>query len=146
MSSDQARSDPYDLARFEEAQERHFESAIEELERGRKSGHWIWFIFPQISGLGFSSLSRRYAIQSLDEARAYLQHPVLGQRLMRCVHLVLDVDGKSAVQILGHVDALKFRSCLTLFDAACDDNGVFATALDQYFGGERDPLTLKALA
>jgi uncharacterized protein (DUF1810 family) len=138
--------DPHDLARFVTAQQRHFDSAIKELERGRKSGHWIWFVFPQVAGLGFSSLSRRYAIRSLDEARAYLKHPVLGQRLMRCVHLVLDVDGKSAVQILGHVDALKFRSCLTLFAAADSDNTLFMAALDKYYDGIRDPLTLEKLA
>lgn len=138
-------NDKYDLMRFLEAQDGTYDSAVEELRRGRKSGHWIWYVFPQIAGLGDSHMSKRYAITSLDEARAYAAHPVLGPRLLECIGLVMAVNEKSARQILGHIDALKFRSCLTLFTIACDGNPVFQKALDKYFGGQRDALTLEAL-
>ena len=130
--------------RFLEAQDSTYDSAVGELQRGRKSGHWIWYVFPQIAGLGHSHMSRRYAITSLDEARAYAAHPVLGFRLLECIGLVMAVNEKSAKQILGHIDALKFRSCLTLFAIACDGNPVFQNALDKYFDGQRDVLTLEA--
>jgi len=130
--------------RFLEAQDSTYDSAVGELQRGRKSGHWIWYVFPQIAGLGHSHMSRRYAITSLDEARAYAAHPVLGFRLLECIGLVMAVNEKSAKQILGHIDALKFRSCLTLFAIACDANPVFQKALDKYFDGQRDVLTLEA--
>ncbi len=139
-------TDRFNLQRFVDAQLRDYAGAVAELSRGRKAGHWIWYVFPQIEGLGRSHMSRRYAIGSLDEARAYAAHAVLGPRLDECVRLMLAIDGKSAEQVLGPVDALKFRSCLTLFGAACEGHDVFAEALEKYFDGEQDPLTLKALA
>ena len=138
-------ADHFDLNRFIEAQNSAYASAVEELSRGRKTGHWIWYVFPQIAGLGHSHMSRRYAITSPEEARAYAKHPVLGPRLAECIQLVMAVEGKSAEQILGHLDAMKFRSCLTLFAAACDDDPIFQRALDRYFEGEPDLLTLRAL-
>ncbi len=139
-------SDPYDLERFVEAQHRTYAGVLEQLKRARKSGHWIWYVFPQIAGLGRSHMSRRYAIGSIDEARAYAAHAVLGPRLEECVRLMLAIEGESAEQVLGPIDALKFRSCLTLFEAACHDNDVFVQALQKYYDGERDALTLDALA
>ena len=139
-------NDPFNLRRFVDAQSGSYAGAVSELSRGRKTGHWIWYVFPQIEGLGSSHMSRRYAIASIEEARAYAAHAVLGRRLDECVRLMLSIDGKSAEQVLGSVDALKFRSCLTLFDAAWDDNAVFARALQTFYDGERDPLTLDALA
>jgi len=138
-------SDPYKLSRFIKAQDRVYSDVIEELRRGRKTGHWIWYIFPQIAGLGHSHMSQRYAISSVDEARAYAGHPVLGPRLIECIRLVMAVDGKSAEQIFGHIDALKFRSCLTLFSVANTDIEICQQALDKYFGGVPDALTTRAL-
>jgi len=137
-------TDRFNLARFVEAQERVYALVIEELRRGRKSGHWIWYIFPQVAGLGFSSMSRRYSIASIDEAKTYLAHPVLGPRLAECVRTVLDHEGRTAAQIFGSLDAMKFRSCLTLF-AEAGGGAVFEQGLDRYFNGERDPLTLDFL-
>jgi len=137
--------DLFDLGRFIDAQASAYASAVEELKRGRKTGHWIWYIFPQVAGLGHSHMSRGYAIASLQEARAYAEHPLLGPRLAECIQLVMAVEEKSADQILGHVDAMKFRSCLTLFARACDDDPTYQAALEKYFGGEPDPLTDKAL-
>jgi len=138
-------ADPYDLSRFVEAQQGVYAGIVDELIRGRKTGHWIWFIFPQIAGLGASSMSQRYSISSIEEARAYSAHPVLGPRLAECIALILAVTDRSAEQILGHLDALKFRSCMTLFAAADTDNEVFQTAIDRCFDGDPDPLTLQAL-
>ncbi len=139
-------NDVFNLQRFVDAQENAYAGVLVELSRGRKSGHWIWYIFPQIAGLGYSQMSQRYAIASLEEARAYAAHPVLGHRLDECVRLMLAIEGKTVEQALGHVDAMKFRSCLTLFAAACEDNRQFKVALDRFFDGEQDPLTLQALA
>lgn len=137
-------SDPYNLSRFVEAQEGGYAAAVEELKRGRKTGHWIWYIFPQIRGLGHSAMSRRYSISSIDEARAYGEHPLLGPRLVDCIEAVMAVEGRSAREIFGHPDDLKFRSCLTLF-AATKANGIFQQALDRYFDGVPDALTVETL-
>ena len=138
-------SDSYNLSRFIKAQDGVYLGVIEELKRGRKTSHWIWYVFPQIAGLGHSQMSQQYAISSIDEAKAYAEHPVLGPRLIECVELVMAMDGKSAEQIFGHIDALKFCSCLTLFSAANKDNGIFQQVLDKYFDGVPDALTIRAL-
>ncbi len=138
-------SDAYDLERFVLAQEPVYERVWAELRVGRKRSHWIWFIFPQIAGLGVSEISQHYAIASLAEAKAYLQHPVLGPRLRECTQLVVNVEGKPLDEILGYPDDMKFRSSMTLFARATDDNAIFAAALQKYFGGEPDPLTLERL-
>ena len=132
--------------RFLAAQEPVFDSVLAELRAGRKSSHWIWFIFPQIAGLGHSAMAQQFAITSLDEANAYLQHPVLGPRLRECTQLVLDVEGRSAEEIFDYPDNLKFRSCMTLFMAATTDNTIFKNALLKYFDGEPDQMTLDILA
>lgn len=138
-------NDRFKLSRFVEAQEGVYPGVLDELRRGYKAGHWIWYIFPQIAGLGLSHMSRRFSISSMDEARAYAEHPLLGQRLIECIELVIAVEGKSAEQILGQLDAQKFCSCLTLFAAADGDNEIYQRALDKYFAGVADPLTLQAL-
>jgi len=138
-------TDPYDLNRFVEAQQGAYSGIVDELIRGRKTGHWIWYIFPQIKGLGASSMSQRFSISSIEEARAYSAHPVLGPRLAECTALVLAVKDRSAEQIFGHLDALKFRSCMTLFAVADPTNEIFQKAIDYCFDGLPDPLTLQAL-
>jgi uncharacterized protein (DUF1810 family) len=139
-------SDPFDLARFVEAQDGGvYERALAELRAGRKTSHWMWFIFPQIEGLGFSAMARRYAISSPEEARDYLAHPTLGPRLLDCVQAMLDVEGKTARQILGQPDDMKFRSSLTLFAQAASREPVFREALAKYYGGAPDPATLEKL-
>ena len=130
---------------FVEAQERVYPIALAELEAGRKQSHWIWFIFPQLAGLGLSHNSRFYGIGSADEARAYLAHPILGGRLRECSEAVLAHD-RSAEQIFGPLDAMKFRSSMTLFDQAGSAEDPFGRCLDRFFGGERDPATLRLLA
>lgn len=135
----------YDLDRFVEAQADCYEQVARELRAGRKSSHWMWFIFPQIAGLGHSEMARRYAISSLAEAAAYLEHPVLGPRLRECTQLVNVVEGRSIDRILGYPDDLKFRSSMTLFAKAAPDEQVFREALEKYFGGEADRLTLERL-
>lgn len=137
--------DPYNLHRFVEAQNPVYEQACSELRRGQKSGHWMWFIFPQIAGLGSSSTARFYAISSLTEAQAYLHHSILGPRLEECCGIVNGVEGHSADEIFGYPDTLKFRSSLTLFARAAGENSVFHKTLDKYFHGEFDPLTLERL-
>jgi len=138
-------NDPFNLQRFVDAQEGVFEGVLAELKRGRKYGHWIWFIFPQVKGLGRSSTSQFYGIVSLEEAMAYLQHPVLGARLIQCTELVNAVTRSNAEEIFGDIDAMKFRSSMTLFGQADRKNPIFAEALDKYFEGERDPLTMEYL-
>ena len=138
-------ADPHDLQRFMDAQAPVFEQACAELRQGRKTGHWMWFIFPQVEGLGHSATARRFAIASRAEAEAYLNHPLLGPRLRDCTRLVVLVEGRSAHQIFGSPDDLKFRSCLTLFSRVAADNEIFARALQKYFGGEPDPLTLEKI-
>jgi uncharacterized protein (DUF1810 family) len=137
--------DPYNLQRFVNAQHDDYEDVCGELRAGRKTSHWIWFIFPQIKGLGRSTSSDWFAISSLDEARAYLQHPVLGQRLRECTQLVNLVEGRSIREIFGSPDHLKFRSCMTLFAHATVENRVFLDALLKYSSGEFDPATLLRL-
>ena len=137
-------TDPYQLARFLDAQDGIYEQALAEIRRGAKRSHWMWFIFPQIAGLGRSAMSRRYAIASIDEARAYLEHPVLGCRLRTCISALQDVTGRSAVAVFGDIDAAKLRSSLTLFLEA-GGGPLFAAALDRWFAGERDGATLKLL-
>jgi uncharacterized protein (DUF1810 family) len=134
-----------DLSRFVAAQEPQYGQVLDELRRGRKVRHWMWYIFPQLSGLGHSETSRFYGISTLDEAKAYLRHPVLGARLRECTDLVLSVPGRSLVEIFGSVDALKFRSSMTLFALATTDSALFRAALDKYCGGQPDPLTVELL-
>ena len=131
----------YDLERFVIAQDHVYEGVVAELRAGRKTGHWMWFVFPQIAGLGRSEMSRFYAIASLDEARAYLAHPVLGPRLRECAGLVLATEGRTAETIFGGIDAVKLRSSMTLFMRAAPNEAVFATVIDRYFGGIADPAT-----
>jgi len=135
--------DAYDLQRFVAAQDAGgtYERATAELRAGRKTSHWMWFVFPQIVGLGYSPASRTYAISSLDEARAYLAHPVLGARLIECATILAGLPGRTAEQIFGEVDALKLRSCITLFIRAAPGEPLFRQVLDQYFGGEPDSAT-----
>ena len=130
-----------DLERFVTEQNRDYETVLAELRRGRKSSHWIWFIFPQIAGLGRSPISQHFAIGSLDEARAYLGHPVLGARLRECVGLLLAVEGRSADDIFGPLDAMKVRSSMTLFHRSAPDEPKFKLVLDRYYGGVADPAT-----
>ena len=137
--------DPHHLQRFIDAQSSIYEQVCEELRAGRKRSHWMWFIFPQIAGLGHSETARFYAIQSIDEAKAYLEHPVLGSRLLECTSLVMLVSGKSIHDILGSPDDMKFRSCMTLFARAGADNKPFEDAIEKYFGGRHDPRTLERL-
>jgi len=138
-------NDPYNLQRFLDAQKPVYDSVLSDLRRGRKQGHWMWFVFPQIKGLGRSSMASQFAVASPAEAKAYLQHPVLGPRLIECTQLVNAIEGRSVEQIFGYPDDLKFRSCMTLFAHAAADNQVFTSALQKYFGGEPDPLTLEWL-
>ncbi|WP_314950444.1 DUF1810 domain-containing protein [Bradyrhizobium cosmicum] len=137
-------TDPFDLDRFVPAQNQVFRDVQGELTRGRKQSHWMWFVFPQIAGLGLSAMSQRYAIGSRAEARAYLAHPVLGPRLIECTRLVLAVEGRTINAILGAPDDAKFRSSMTLFGAVSDEP-VFGEALARYFAGERDGATLEIL-
>lgn len=138
-------NDPYGLRRFVEAQDPVFDAVCEELAAGRKRSHWMWFIFPQIQGLGRSDMARRYAISGLDEARAYLRHPVLGPRLKQACELVSRAPAASAAEIFGPLDAVKFRSCLTLFTWAAPEETLFRACLDRFFDGQADPLTLSLL-
>ena len=137
--------DHYNLTRFVEAQDLVYEQVCCELEEGRKLTHWMWFIFPQISGLSSSSTSIKFAIVSLDEASQYLDNPVLGPRLRHCTELVCNIQDRSAKQILGMTDAVKFRSCMTLFAHATTDNSLFVNALNKYFAGQYDVLTLEII-
>lgn len=132
---------PYDLERFVTEQDHAYASVLEELRRGRKTGHWIWFIFPQVAGLGSSAMSQHYAIGSLDEARAYLAHPVLGARLRECAGIVLGTKGRTASELFGSLDAMKVRSCMTLFQRAAPDEPVFGQVIDRFYGGIADQAT-----
>ena len=137
--------DPFDLDRFLKAQASAYEQAVAELRRGQKRSHWIWFIFPQLRGLGFSSMSGTYGIDSEAEAAAYLRHPVLGPRLLDCTRLVVETEHRSIEQIFGSVDAMKFRSSVTLFGHAAPEEPLFAQAIAKYYGGEPDDRTLEML-
>jgi uncharacterized protein (DUF1810 family) len=138
-------SDSFDLARFVEAQRPVYAAVVAELSRGRKQSHWMWFVFPQVAGLGFSAMAQRYAIDSREEAAAYLAHPELGPRLLECTRLVLAVHGKTIHDIFGSPDDMKFRSSMTLFGAVSGED-VFDEALAKYFAGAKDAATLDILA
>ena len=135
----------FDLQRFVEAQAPVIDRVRKELASGRKRSHWMWFVFPQIAGLGRSTTALRYAIASLEEARAYLSHPILGPRLKECTNLVLHIEGRSAEAIFAHPDDLKFQSSMTLFAHAAPQEKLFANALQKYFAGRRDSATLNLL-
>ena len=137
--------DRYDLQRFVDAQDPVLDRVREELTHGRKTSHWMWFVFPQVEGLGSSSTARHYALSGLDEARAYLAHPVLGPRLRECAELAAAVGAGSAADVFGYPDDLKLRSSMTLFARAAPDEPVFTAVLDRYFDGEPDPRTLGLL-
>lgn len=139
-------SDPYDLVRFVEAQRGSYGRALAELTAGHKRSHWMWFIFPQLVGLGSSAMAQRYAISGLDEARAYLQHPVLRPRLQDCTAAVNAVAGRTAYQVFGSPDDMKFRSSMTLFAAADPSASSFTTALSRYYHGRPDPQTLELIS
>ncbi len=136
------RDDPFDLKRFTAAQEGVYDRALAELRSGRKRSHWMWYIFPQIEGLGSSPTSQYYAIKSIEEARQYLNHLLLGPRLEECAEVVLTVDGRSASEIFGYPDDLKLRSSMTLFAHVAGPDSVFVRVLDKYFHGEQDQKTL----
>ena len=137
--------DPHDLHRFVQAQEHTYALALDELSDGRKASHWMWFVFPQLRGLGHSAMATQYGIASLDEARAYLAHPLLGARLVQCTRLVLEIEGSSAHDVFGSPDDVKFRSCMTLFAHAAPGQPLFAAALRKYFDGAPDPRTMQLL-
>lgn len=139
-------SDPFDLERFVQTQNPVFDSVLAELREGRKRGHWMWFIFPQLRGLGSSAAANHFGIASRTEAAAYLKHPLLGPRLRECTELVSKIAGRSIEAIFGGIDAMKFRSCMTLFAAAGADCEDFERALEKYFSGKGDEATLERLA
>ena len=138
-------NDPYDLGRFLQAQARDYERALSEIRAGRKRSHWMWYIFPQLDGLGSSPTARRYAIKSAAEAEAYLKHPVLGPRLVECCEAVISVPGRSAYDIFGSPDDMKLRSCATLFARVSRAGSVFEALLGKYFEGAPDPRTLQLM-
>ena len=137
--------DRYDLGRFVEAQEGTYSQALAEIRSGQKRTHWMWFVFPQYDGLGFSSIAQRYAIRSVEEAQAYLAHPVLGPRLLECAEAALGIEGREAGEIFGSPDDLKLRSCATLFASVSPSGSLFDHLLTKYYGGEADPRTLSLL-
>jgi uncharacterized protein (DUF1810 family) len=138
-------ADPYDLARFVDAQARDYEQALSEIRAGRKQSHWMWYVFPQFDGLGFSSTSRHYAVKSVAEAEAYLRHPVLGPRLEAIAAAAVEVEGRSAREVFGPPDDLKLQSCATLFASVSPPGSVFERLLTRYFAGKRDDKTLRLM-
>ena len=138
-------TDPFNLSRFTKAQEGVYDRAMAELNAGHKRTHWMWFIFPQIDGLGHSSISRRYAIKGIEEARAYLKHPLLGARLSDCAEAVLGIEGRSAAEMFGFPDDLKLRSSMTLFGSISQQGSVFDRVLEKFFNGQQDEKTLQLL-
>jgi uncharacterized protein (DUF1810 family) len=140
-----SRTDPYDLARFVQAQQRDYDEALSEIRSGRKRSHWMWYIFPQFDGLGVSSTSKHYSIKSVAEAEAYLRHPVLGPRLLESAQAAVDVEGRSAFELFGTPDDMKLQSCATLFAGVSPAGSVFQQVLDRYFGGEPDDKTLRLM-
>ncbi len=138
-------SDPFNLARFVRAQQCDYEQAIAEIRSGRKRSHWMWYIFPQFDGLGFSATSKQFAIKSVSEAEAYLRHPVIGPRLLESCEAALAVEGRSAIEVFGSPDDMKLRSCATLFACVSPAGSVFERLLDRYFDGEPDDHTLRLL-
>ncbi|MFL6442785.1 MAG: DUF1810 domain-containing protein [Candidatus Sulfotelmatobacter sp.] len=145
MSLNRSAPNPYNLERFVSAQQAIYPQVVSELRAGYKTSHWMWFVFPQIRGLGRSPISLEYAISSREEAAAYLQHPILGPRLKECTRLVLALEGQSTEHIFGSADDMKFRSSMTLFAQVSPDDEIFARALQQYFHGVPDQLTLDRL-
>src|SRR3954468_17195359 len=147
--ADQAKndveSDPHNVDRFVRAQEQHYEQALAEIRSGRKRSHWMWYIFPQCEGLGSSSMSRRYSIKSLAEAKAYLNHPVLGPRLIASIEAVLNVEGRSAAELFGSPDDLKLQSCATLFACVSTPGSAFHQLLHKYFHDRHDANTLRLM-
>jgi uncharacterized protein (DUF1810 family) len=143
MSSDS--NDPYDLGRFVQAQKDDYARALAEIRSGQKRSHWMWYVFPQVEGLGHSSTSKRYSIKGKAEAEAYLRHPVLGPRLLECCEAALSIEGRSAHEIFGSPDDLKIRSCMTLFAQVSPAGSLFERVLDKYFRGERDDATLRLM-
>lgn len=137
--------DPYNLTRFVQAQEQTYDQALSELELGRKRSHWMWYVFPQLDGLGSSPITKLYSIKGKDEARAYLDHPVLGPRLLECAEAIVRIDGKSAREILGSPDDLKLKSCATLFAYVSQPGSVFERILEKFYSGEPDAATLRLL-
>ncbi len=137
--------DPFDLDRFVQAQADDYPTALSEIRSGRKVSHWMWYIFPQLAGLGFSPLANRYAVRSLDEARAYLTHPLLGPRLVACAEAAVAVEGRTATQIFGTPDDLKLRSCATLFAVVSPPGSAFERVLAKFYRGQRDERTLELL-
>jgi uncharacterized protein (DUF1810 family) len=142
----ESAADPFNLERFLDAQADDYATALAEVQAGRKRSHWMWYIFPQFDGLGFSSMSKRYAIRSAAEARAYLAHAVLGPRLVRCCVAALEVEGRSAADIFGSPDDMKLRSSATLFASVSQAGSVFHQLLDRFFGGQPDPTTVRLMA
>ena len=138
-------NDPFDLDRFVIAQQDDYETALAEIEAGRKRSHWMWYIFPRVAGLGLSEMSRRFAIKSLNEARAYLDHPILGPRLRACAEALLAIEGRSAHEIFGSPDDMKFGSCMTLFSLVPDAPPYFKEAIDHLLGGIPDAATIALL-
>jgi uncharacterized protein (DUF1810 family) len=141
----ESASDPFDLKRFVDAQAPVYRNVVDELRRGRKRSHWMWFVFPQLRGLGSSPMAAHYGIASLEEARAYLRHDLLGPRLHECTQLVSQVQGRSIAEIFGSPDDLKLRSSVTLFARATDENQDFVALLDRYYDGRQDQLTVARL-
>jgi uncharacterized protein (DUF1810 family) len=138
-------SDVYDLNRFVRAQEDDYERALSEITSGQKRTHWMWYIFPQLDGLAVSPTAKRYSIKSVEEARAYLEHPILGPRLLNCAEAVIRVEGRSATEIFGSPDDLKLKSCATLFSIVAPPGSVFDRLLEKYYRGARDGKTLELL-
>ena len=136
----------YDLSRFLEAQNNSYDTALREIRAGRKRSHWMWYIFPQIQGLGYSAMAQHYAIRDLGEAREYLQHPVLGPRLIEISEALLSLDESDPRRVMGSPDDLKLRSCMTLFQCAAPDQPVFGKVLDKFYGGQPDGRTLEILS
>lgn len=139
------KKDTYNLDRFLQAQEDIYESVITDLKNGNKKSHWMWYIFPQIKGLGLSPLSVKYSLSSLEEAREYLKHPILGPRLRECTTILLKLNGKSAIQIFGNLDALKLKSSMTVFSVAEKGENIFDSLIDKYFEGSKDLRTLELM-
>jgi uncharacterized protein (DUF1810 family) len=138
-------NDPFDLERYITAQRGTYEDALNELRFGQKEGHWMWFIFPQIQGLGISETAKHFAIKGLAEASAYIEHPILGPRLIKCSSAVLGIDGSSAAEIFGHPDDIKLKSSMTLFAQVAEGGSIFSKVLAKYFSGQLDTGTIKIL-
>jgi uncharacterized protein (DUF1810 family) len=140
-----SKADPYDLSRFVRAQEEDYEQALSEIKSRQKRTHWMWYIFPQLDGLAFSSTSKRYSIKTAEEAKAYLEHAVLGPRLLECAEAVVRIEGRSAADIFGSPDDLKLRSCATLFESVLPQGSVFDQLIEKYYRGKRDSKTQQLL-